>query len=174
MNIILITTIFLVYLSSLLHFTAADCLAVADSRYCTWNQIYTYFPEVEMSDWVSVDSPSLCGSCSPGMFYSPMCGSSSQERWDGCGSCWPGTFSLGGVRQGCSPCNKGTFSDEFQSTACTACPFGTYGPATGLSQCLNCPAGTFYNGTGAIDDSICKGPALRSYIESMAFFLPQS
>ena len=125
-----------VFLACLEYYAAADCSAAADIRYCSWNQIYTYFPEIDMADWVSVDSPSLCGTCSPGMFYSPMCGSPRQERWDGCGSCWPGTYSLGGIRQTCIPCSKGTFSSEFQSTACTLCPFGTFGPGAGLSQCI--------------------------------------
>uniref|UniRef100_A0A7S0QK89 Tyrosine-protein kinase ephrin type A/B receptor-like domain-containing protein n=1 Tax=Cryptomonas curvata TaxID=233186 RepID=A0A7S0QK89_9CRYP len=167
-RLILVITI----LTYLVHFTAAECSAVADIRYCSWNQIYTYYSEIEMADWISVDSPSICGSCSPGMFYSPLCGSPNQERWDGCGSCWPGTYSLGGVRQRCIPCTEGTFSGEFQSTACMLCPFGTFGPTTGLSQCLKCPAGTFYNGTGALDSSVCQGPALRSFIETMALFLP--
>ena len=165
----LVITILLVYL---VPFTAAECSAMADRQYCTWNQVYTYFGEIEMADWVSINSSSLCGSCAQGMFYSPLCGSPNHERWDGGGSCWPGTYSLGGVRQRCIPCTEGTFSSEFQSTACTLCPFGTFGPATGLSQCVNCPTGTFYNGTGALDSSVCQGPNLRSFVETMARFIP--
>jgi hypothetical protein len=168
MRILLQATFFVVYL---VH-TDAGCVARADSQYCSWSQIYTYYKELDLSDWVSVDTPSLCGSCSPGMFYSPMCGSPNQERWDGCGSCWPGTYSLGGNRQGCSPCPAGTFSGEFQSTACTPCPYGTFGPAPGVSQCVKCPIGTFHNGTGAADSSVCQGPAIRSFVETVALFLP--
>jgi hypothetical protein len=168
MRILLQATFFVAYL---VH-TDARCVARADSQYCSWSQIYTYYKELDMSDWVSVDTPSLCGNCSTGMFYSPMCGSPNQERWDGCGSCWPGTYSLGGNRQGCSPCPAGTFSGEFQSTACTPCPYGTFGPAPGLSQCVKCPIGTFHNGTGASDSSVCQGPAIRSFVETVALFLP--
>ena len=147
------------------------CIAITNIRYCRWNQVYTYYPEVQMADWVSVDSSALCGSCPAGKYYDIECGAPKKERWDGCGACWPGTYSLGGDRPVCIPCAAGGYAPDFQMTGCRPCPIGTYSAEIGMSACLRCPPGTFYNFTGADNPSRCVGPAVRSYVETAA---PQS
>jgi hypothetical protein len=158
----------LVVLLTQFQIAQSACTAISDVRYCYWNQVYTYYPEVEMADWVSVDSSALCGRCSPGSHYTSRCGSPNAERWDGCAACWPGSFSLGGDRPTCLPCAAGSYAPNYQSTACQLCPIGNYTSETGKSSCLSCPPGTSSNSTGADKSNLCVGPAVRSFVETVA------
>ena len=155
------------FIAFVVHVASSTCVAITNVRYCLWDQIYTYYPEVEMADWVSVDSPALCGSCPPGRFYAPSCGAPNQDRWDGCGACWPGTFSVGGDRPSCIPCGAGKYAADFEFTACVPCPAGTFSAESGASSCESCPTGTFYNLTGADSPSLCR--VRRSFAETTAW-----